>query len=155
MLPWRIRHLVLFTLAISVVAVSIRDVSVSRMPACAYAAQDMRSSFREPIPVAFKAITIPKIDGEYDAALVKTTDSAGNTIMVDEWNDTQRQRMRSYFANETAGGSAIAYFSMKFDESYLYVLVDFPMTKTNWLDRHYSNTTLRSVKIGAYSFSPL
>jgi len=116
----------LFMLATSVVALSIRDVSVSLMLACAYSAQNMRSSFKEPIPVAFRAITIPKIDGEYDAALVKTTDSAGNTIMVDEWNDTQRQRMHSYFVNETAGGSAIAYFSMKFDENYLYVLVDFP-----------------------------
>ena len=75
---------------------------------------------------AVKAIMVPMIDGKYDTSLVRATDSAGNTIMVDEWNDTHRQRLYSFFSNDTMGGKAVAEFSMKFDESYLYVLVDFP-----------------------------
>jgi len=76
--------------------------------------------------VALKAVSIPKIDGKYDTTLAKAFDNIGNTIMVDEWNDTRRQRLYSYFSNGTLGGHAIAEFSMKLDESYLYVLIDFP-----------------------------
>lgn len=85
---------------------------------------------QEQTPVAFKAIRLPNVDGRYDTSLIKAVDSAGNTITVDEWNDTRRQGLHSFFSNDTMGGKAVAEFSMKFDENYLYVLMDY-MTNAN------------------------
>jgi hypothetical protein len=96
------------------------------MFACSYAGTEQLSGYRESVPIAFRAITIPNIDGKYDTTLVKAIDSAGRTVMVDEWNDTSRQRMCPYFGNGIIGGNAIAEFSMKYDENNLYVLIDFP-----------------------------